>query len=66
MLKNMPKILSPELLKVLCEMRHSDRIVLSDGNFLAGSTGKNDIIIMVACHSVRICCVDFFPVRYIC
>ena len=26
MLKNIPKILSPELLKVLCEMGHSDRI----------------------------------------
>ena len=25
MLKNIPKILSPELLKVLCEMGHSDR-----------------------------------------
>ena len=24
MLKNIPKILSPELLKVLCEMGHSD------------------------------------------
>lgn len=25
MLKGIPKILSPELLKVLCEMGHSDR-----------------------------------------
>jgi L-fucose mutarotase len=33
MLKNVPKILSPELLKVLCEMGHSDVIVLGDGNF---------------------------------
>ena len=30
MLKGIPKILSPELLKVLCEMGHSDRIVLAD------------------------------------
>ena len=30
---NIPKILSPELLKVLCEMGHSDRIVIADGNF---------------------------------
>ena len=30
MLKGIPKILSPELLKVLCEMGHSDRLVISD------------------------------------
>ena len=28
MLKGIPKIISPELLKVLCEMGHSDRIVI--------------------------------------
>ena len=33
MLNNVPKILSPELLKTLCEMGHSDVIVLGDGNF---------------------------------
>ena len=33
MLKNIPQILSPELLKVLCEMGHSDRIIIADGNF---------------------------------
>ena len=33
MLKGIPKILSPKLLKVLCEMGHSDRIVIADGNF---------------------------------
>ena len=31
--KKYSKILSPELLKVLCEMGHSDRIVIADGNF---------------------------------
>lgn len=33
MLLNVPKILSPEMLAVLCEMGHSDVIVLGDGNF---------------------------------
>lgn len=33
MLKGVPKILSPELVKVLCEMGHSDVLVLGDGNF---------------------------------
>ena len=41
MLKNIPAVLSPELLKVLCEMGHSDRIVIADGNFPAESVGKN-------------------------
>ena len=40
MLKGIPKILSPELLKVLCEMGHSDRLVISDGNFPAESMEK--------------------------
>lgn len=51
MLKNIPKILSPELLKVLCEMGHSDRIVIADGNFPAESMGKNAIVIRADGHS---------------
>ena len=33
MLKGIPSILSPELLKVLSEMGHGDEIVLADANF---------------------------------
>lgn len=33
MLKNIPSILSPELLKVMMEMGHSDKIAIVDGNF---------------------------------
>lgn len=40
MLKNIPKILSPELLKVLMEMGHGDEIVIGDGNFPAQTYGK--------------------------
>lgn len=43
MLKNVPKIISPELLKILCEMGHGDEIVLADGNFPAESLGKRVI-----------------------
>ena len=50
MLKNIPKILSPELLKVLCEMGHSDRIVIADGNFPSESMGKNAIVIRADGH----------------
>ena len=40
MLKNVPKLLSPELLKILCEMGHGDEIVIADGNFPSASIGK--------------------------
>lgn len=41
MLKNVPKIVSPELLKVLCEMGHGDEIVIADGNFPSANLAKN-------------------------
>ena len=40
MLNNIPPILSPELLKVLCEMGHGDRICIGDGNFPGVSMAK--------------------------
>ena len=52
MLKGIPQILSPELLKVLCEMGHSDRLVISDGNFPAESMGKNAVVIRCDGHGV--------------
>ena len=51
MLKNIPKILSPDMLKVLCEMGHSDRIVIADANFPAESMGKNAIVLRADGHS---------------
>ena len=33
MLKHVPKIVSPDLLKVLCSMGHGDEIVIGDANF---------------------------------
>lgn len=50
MLIGIPKILPPELLKVLCEMGHSDTIVIADGNFPAESMGKNSIVIRCDGH----------------
>jgi L-fucose mutarotase len=37
MLKGIPNILPPELLKLLMEMGHGDEIVIADGNFPAAS-----------------------------
>ena len=53
MLKGIPEILSPELLKVLCEMGHSDRLVIADGNFPVESMGKNAITIVVTDMAFR-------------
>ena len=40
MLKGIPNILSPELLKILMEMGHGNEIVIADGNFPAASIAK--------------------------
>lgn len=50
MLKGIPKLLSPELLKVLCEMGHSDRLVIADGNFPSESIGKDARVIRMDGH----------------
>lgn len=52
MLKGIPKILSPELLKVLCEMGHSDRICIADGNFPAETMGKDAIVVRMDGHGI--------------
>lgn len=40
MLKGIPPILGPELLKIMMEMGHGDELVISDGNFPAASTAQ--------------------------
>lgn len=41
MLKGISKIISPELLKILCEMGHGDEIVIADANFPSENYGKH-------------------------
>ena len=52
MLKGIPAVLSPELLKVLAEMGHGDEIVLADGNFPAESMGKDGVVLRADGHTV--------------
>jgi L-fucose mutarotase len=40
MLKGIPPIISPDLLKTLMEMGHGDEIVLADGNFPSASVAR--------------------------
>lgn len=41
MLKGIPKIISPELLKILAEMGHGDELCIADGNFPGASMAQN-------------------------
>lgn len=50
MLKGIPSILSPELLKILMEMGHGDTIAIDDGNFPHASIAKNSILVRLDGH----------------
>ena len=52
MLKGIPPIIPPMLLKVLCEMGHGDTIVIADGNFPSESVGKDAAVIRMDGHGV--------------
>ncbi len=67
MLKNIPPIISPELIKILMEMGHGDEIVLADGNFPAASVAQR----LVRCDGHDVpelleAILQFFPLdRYV-
>ena len=48
MLKNLSPLLTPELLKILCEMGHGDEIVIADGNFPAAAL--HDRVVRLDAH----------------
>ena len=50
MLKGIPSIISPDLLKALCEMGHGDELVIADGNFPSERIGKNAIVVRADGH----------------
>ena len=52
MLKGIPAILSPELLKRLCEMGHSDKLLIADGNFPTHTVGADSHIVRMDGHGV--------------
>lgn len=52
MLKGIPPIISPELLMILNEMGHGDRICIGDGNFPAESMGRGSIVVRCDGHGV--------------
>ena len=52
MLKGISPIISPALLKALCEMGHGDELVIADGNFPSESVGKDAIVIRADGHGI--------------
>ena len=46
MLKNIPQIISPDLLKILAEMGHGDEIVIADGNFPSANMGQRVVYML--------------------
>ncbi|MGM7719373.1 L-fucose mutarotase [Metabacillus sp. Hm71] len=50
MLKGIPSILSPDLMKILLEMGHGDEIVFADGNFPSASCAQR----LVRCDGHKI------------
>ncbi len=48
MLKGISPVLSPDLLKVLCEMGHGDEIVISDAHFPAHYFGRDGAVVLRA------------------
>ena len=56
MLKGIDPALTPELLKVLCEMGHGDEIVVVDANFTAASLGRGKPVIRMPGIDLRRAC----------
>lgn len=52
MLKGISPLISPELLKILCEMGHGDYIVLGDANFPSESVGECSRVVRADGHTV--------------
>lgn len=65
MLKGIPAVISPELMKILMEMGHGDEIVFGDANFPAAACAKR----LVRCDGIGIvelleAILGFFPLDY--
>ena len=62
MLKGIAPLLSPELLKVLCEMGHGNEIVLADANFTAEPLARGKPVIRLPGVGMREACAAVLSV----
>ena len=67
MLKGIPKNFITGVIKGLCEMGHSDRLVIADGNFPAESIGRMGVIRMDSHGTSEIleAVLQLFPFGYL-
>ncbi|NNM63521.1 MAG: RbsD or FucU transport [Burkholderiales bacterium] len=64
MLKTIDPVLTPEVLKTLCEMGHGDEIAVVDANFCAMSMGPSQRVFRLSGTSMRSACgavLSLFP-----
>jgi L-fucose mutarotase len=64
MLKGIHPLLTPELLKLLCEMGHGDEIVLADANFTAESLSSGRPVLRLSgagMHQACMAVLSVFP-----
>ena len=62
MLIGIDPLLSPELLKILCEMGHGDEVALVDANFTAESLGRGKPIIRLPGSDLQRACAAVLTV----
>jgi len=62
MLKGIDPLLSPELLKVLCEMGHGDEVAVVDANFTAASLGLGKPVIRLPGSDLQRACTAVLSV----
>jgi L-fucose mutarotase len=62
MLKGINPLLSPELLKILCEMGHGDEIVMADANFTAMSLARGKPVLRLPGVGMRDACLAVLSV----
>jgi L-fucose mutarotase len=62
MLKGINPLLTPELLKLLCEMGHGDEIVLADANFTAESLSSGRPVLRLSGVGMQVACAAVLSV----
>lgn len=63
MLKGIPEIITPDLMRCMLEMGHTDRLVIVDANFPAFSNATNNVVVLSGVNSDEIleAILKFFP-----
>lgn len=64
MLRGIPDVLSPELLKVLCEMGHGDRLIIADAFYPSCTSARHNMLVRadgIRATTLLDAILQFFP-----